>query len=89
MSKLFELKEWLTLDEAANHLSSVFGEPVTIADIYQLALDNHIMLSVNFINLAEAKKVELINVADLRYKIVVPRGIKGFPERKSFRVPIN
>ena len=89
MSKLFKLKEWLTLDEAANHLSSVFGEPVTIADIYQLALDNHIMLSVNFINLAEAKKVELIEVADLEYKIVVPSGIKGFPEGKSFRVPIN
>lgn len=89
MSKLFKLKEWLTLDEAANHLSSVFGEPVTIADIYQLALDNHIMLSVNFINLAEAKKVELIKVADLEYKIVAPRGIKGFPEGKSFRIPIN
>lgn len=89
LSKLFKLKEWLTLNEAANHLSSVFGEQVTIADIYRLALDNHIMLSVNFINLAEAKKVELIKVTDLEYKIVVPKGIKDFPEGKSFRVPIN
>ena len=89
LSKLFKLKEWLTLNEAANHLSSVFGEQVTIADIYRLALDNHIMLSVNFINLAEAKKVELIKVTDLEYRIVVPKGIKDFPEGKSFRVPIN
>lgn len=89
MSKLFKLKEWLTLNEAANHLSSVFGEQVTIADIYRLALDNHIMLSVNFINLAEAKKVELIKVTDLEYKIVAPKGLKDFPESGFFRVPIN
>lgn len=89
MSKLFKLKEWLTLNEAANHLSSVFGEQVTIADIYRLALDNHIMLSVNFINLAEAKKVELIKVTDLEYKIVAPKGLKDFPEGGFFRVPIN
>ena len=33
MSKLFKLKEWLTLEEAANHISNVLGEPVTLADI--------------------------------------------------------
>ena len=36
MSKLLKLKEWLTLDEAANHISNVLGEPVTLADIYRL-----------------------------------------------------
>ncbi len=89
MSKLFKLKEWLTLDEAANHLSSAFGEPVTVADIYRLALDNYIILSANFINLAGAKKVELIKATDLKYRIVIPKGIKDFPEDKCFRVPFN
>ena len=36
-SKLFNLKEWLTLDDAAKHLSIVFGEEVTRADILRLA----------------------------------------------------
>ncbi len=34
MSKLFKFKEWLTLDEATNHISTVLGEPVTSADLY-------------------------------------------------------
>ena len=38
MSKLLKLKEWLTLDEAVNHFSNVLGEPITLADLYRLAL---------------------------------------------------
>ena len=36
MRSLLSLKEWLTLDEAAEHLSGVFKEPVSVADIYRL-----------------------------------------------------
>lgn len=50
MSKLFKLKEWLTVEEAAKHLSTVLGEDVTIADIYRLALDGHLVLSMSFPN---------------------------------------
>ncbi|MBA6291865.1 hypothetical protein H4J58_15460 [Colwellia sp. MB3u-70] len=50
MSKLFKLKEWLTLNEAINHISLALSEPVTEADIYRLALDKHLTLSVNFVN---------------------------------------
>ena len=32
MGKLFNLKEWLTVADAARHLSIVFGEDVTEAD---------------------------------------------------------
>ncbi len=56
MSKLFKLKEWLTLDEAANHISNVLGEPATVADLYRFALDGHLTLSVDFVNRTYAKK---------------------------------
>jgi hypothetical protein len=55
MGKLFNLKEWLTVSDAAQHLSIVFSEEVTEADIYQLALGGKLTLSVDFPNGAYAK----------------------------------
>ncbi len=55
MNKLFKLKEWLTLDETASHFSSAFGEPVEKKDIFRLALDGHLQLSVNLVNHAKAR----------------------------------
>lgn len=54
-SKLFKLKKWLTLNEAARHLSGICGEEVTVADILRLALDKHLRLSVNFVNHTSAR----------------------------------
>jgi hypothetical protein len=65
MSKLFKLKEWLTLEEAANHISTVFGEPVTLADIYRLSLDEHLQISVYFLGGAKAKKGKFIKKEDV------------------------
>lgn len=50
VSKLFKLKDWLTVEDAARHLSGVFSEPVSEADILRLALDRRLTLSVNFVN---------------------------------------
>ena len=50
MSKLFVLKNWLTLDEAASFLSGTLQEPVTVPDLLRLALDGHLVLSANFVN---------------------------------------
>jgi hypothetical protein len=50
MSKLLNLKEWLTPKEAAQQLTILFGENVTEADVLRLSLDNKLMLSVNFVN---------------------------------------
>jgi hypothetical protein len=47
-SKLFKLKAWLTLPDAAKHLAIVYGEDVTEADILRWALDGHLKLSVYF-----------------------------------------
>jgi hypothetical protein len=49
-SKIFKLKKWLTIAEAARHLTGVCGEVVTGQDIFRLALDGHIELSINFLN---------------------------------------
>ena len=59
MSKLFKLKEWLTVPDAAKHLSIAFGEDVSEADVLRLALDKRLKLSVNFVNgtMAECGKV--------------------------------
>lgn len=42
MKKLFRLREWLTVDEAARHLTSVLEEEVGPADILRMGLEGHI-----------------------------------------------
>ncbi len=46
MSKLFKLKDWLTVPNAAKHLTIVFGEEVTEADVFRLALDRKLRISI-------------------------------------------
>jgi hypothetical protein len=70
MSKLFKLKEWLTLDDAANHLSTVLGEPVTRADIYRLALDGHLKLSANFVNGARVRIGKFVKTDEVKFEKV-------------------
>jgi len=60
MSKLFKLKQWLTTEETAKHLSNVLAEPVSEADVLKLGLDGHLRLSVNFANSVPAKKGNVI-----------------------------
>ncbi len=55
-SKLLKLREWLTVPETAKHLSIMFGEEVTEADVLRLVLERHIKLSVNFVNYARGKR---------------------------------
>lgn len=55
MSKLLKLLEWVTVPQAARHLSVLFGEDVTEADVLRLALDGRLRLSVYFVNHAEAR----------------------------------
>ncbi len=57
MSKLFKIKEWLTVPEAAKHLAIVFGEEVTEADVFRLALDEKLKISVY---LSKPTKVKLV-----------------------------
>nr|MDP2190767.1 hypothetical protein [Rhodoferax sp.] len=70
MGKLFKLKSWLTLQETANHLSILFGEPVTETDILRLALDGKLKLSAVFVGGAWASFCKPVDDADIRYKEV-------------------
>ena len=45
MSKLYRLKEWFSLEDAAKRLSSGLGEPVSLDDVLQLVVERHIPLS--------------------------------------------
>jgi len=69
MSKLFKLKEWLTLDEAITHISAVIGESVTIADLYQLAVNGELKLSVYFVNQTFAIKGKWLKDKDIEYQL--------------------
>lgn len=65
MSKLFKLKEWLTIPATARHLSHLLDDVVEEADILQMALDGHLRLSVNFPNRAKAKLGRVIPYKDV------------------------
>jgi hypothetical protein len=65
-SKLFKLKKWLTITEAAKHLSILFEEEVSEADVLRLCLDGRLKLSIYFpkIQFAKLTKIELLNLSD-------------------------
>lgn len=50
MSKFFQSKKFLTLQEAATHLSMKLEAEVLISDIYRAALQRQITISADFIN---------------------------------------
>lgn len=67
MRKLLKFRQWLTVEEAAVHLSDTASEPVSEADVLRLALDGHLTLSVNFVNHTEAHlgSISLIEETDI------------------------
>lgn len=74
MRKLFNLKSWLTIPEAARHLSTICSEDVCESDVLRLALDGHLKLSVNFVNFAMARKGRIINFPDEKLIEALIRG---------------
>jgi hypothetical protein len=54
MNKLMKLKRWLTLQEVAEHLSTICEVQVSVDNILQLALDRQLTLSVIFVSGAAA-----------------------------------
>lgn len=68
MSKLFKLKAWLSVQDAAAHLALVFGEPVTEADVLRFALDGKLTISANFVNGGHAKFGKLIPIEEAEFE---------------------
>ena len=83
MSKLLRLREWLTISEAAKHMSISFGEEVTEADVLRVALDGHLRLSVNFVNHARARCGKPVAIEDAEwgeYPAELVSTLPGMPE---------
>jgi hypothetical protein len=70
MGKLFKLKSWLTLPEAANHLTNLFGESVTETDILKLGLDRKLKLSVVFVGGVWASFCKPVADDEIKYEEV-------------------
>src|SRR5437879_8614704 len=66
VKKLLNLKKWLTLAEATRHLSILFGEDVSEADMLRLALDGHLTLSVYFVNGAPCHRGPVVSTQDAK-----------------------
>lgn len=89
MSKLFRLKEWLTLDEAAAHISNVLGEPATVADLYRFALDGHLTLSVDFVNHTQARKGKMVKTEDVQIYLMECMPLSNEKLAEPIPMPIN
>ena len=70
LKKLLKLMEWVTVPDAARYLSILFGEDVSEADVLRLALDGHLTLSVDFVNVATAQCGKTIPLADAERKVI-------------------
>jgi len=77
VSKLFKLKEWLTMSDTARYLSISFGEDVSEADVLRLALDGRLKLSVNFVNPVVARSGKIIPINEAEYTDVPSLDGKG------------
>ncbi len=66
LKKLLNLKQWLTVPDAARHLSILLGEDVSEADVLRLALDGHLTLSVYFVNHTSARCGPIVSRADAK-----------------------
>lgn len=68
MNTILRLREWLSIDEAAKHLTVAFDEPVTVADVLRFGLDAPapLTLSVNFLNHAYARIGKCVPLAQAK-----------------------
>ena len=60
MRVIDKLREFFTIEEAAKHLSIKLNENVEPADVLRLAIDKHLVLSINIVNSTAAKPCDRI-----------------------------
>jgi len=83
-SKLFMLKQWLTIPDAARYLSIILGEEVSEADVLMLAIDGHLTLSINFVNCTLALQI-MSTLSELEADIRASGNRPLFDINKAFR----
>ncbi|MDQ9168991.1 hypothetical protein Q8A64_01070 [Oxalobacteraceae bacterium R-40] len=74
MSKLANLKKWLTVPDAVRKLSREYDKEVSEADILQYALDGHLQLSVNFVNTVQARPGNVAQYTEAELAAAVKSG---------------
>jgi hypothetical protein len=74
LNKLSKFKEWLTVTDAAEYLSIVFGEVVSEADVLRFALDGHLRLSVYFVNHAKAHSGKIVRYTAANLEAAITSG---------------
>lgn len=70
MKKLLNLKPWLTIADTAKHLSKIFDDDVSEAEVLRLAIDGRLRLSVYFVNQANARCGKIVPIAEAEYEEV-------------------
>lgn len=88
MSKLYKLKKWVSIDAAAKRLSLSFGEEVSKFDILQLALEEHLCLSVRIINIPALTEVKHL-VKKLRSEIEYKTVKNSFIPNETLEIPVD
>ena len=86
MFKLFKLREWLTLPEAAAQLSSALSEDAAVVDILHLALAGRITLAVHFVNHCQARLGRAVPLANADLMLMPPllRDKRNWPKHESY-----
>ncbi|WP_299772298.1 hypothetical protein [uncultured Pseudoteredinibacter sp.] len=87
MSKLFKVKERLTLEEAASHITTALGETVTLADLFRFALDGHLTLSVDFMNKANARAGKWVKTKDIEFETIEINILTGEKLDEPYEIP--
>ena len=85
-------KEWLTLNKAVEYLSLTYEEEITVSDIYQLAIENQLTLSVRFLSPIWLKNCKLTDVTQANFSIYHYEAFKAIsPNYKYPRgaLPLN
>jgi hypothetical protein len=71
MSKLYKLKKWVSLSEAANLITDRIKERVQITDVLQLALNDQVAISVFLVNGAYVRQCNPVMLEDVKFNEVI------------------
>jgi hypothetical protein len=74
LKKRLKLKDLVTVPEAATHLSTIFDEEITEADILRFALDGRLTLSVEFVTFAACNPGKIISISEEEKKLTFSDG---------------
>lgn len=74
MSIKYKLREWLTVQEAAKHLSISFGEDITEADILRLAIEGALSLSIHLLEPVKAQRGGVVRYTEAEIDAAIQSG---------------